>query len=148
MTSACLLGIWDLTELRTSQHSVTMQLHVFTYLLSQVCIVRWLLYNVCSHFVINYKVLVYLMILFGVHGVVLGVLLFVRNVVLQLLSLLLISPLKLVQGRGYEREKFSEIQGILSLSSISETDACSGLQASNSSASVSVSVIREYNNTY
>lgn len=43
---------------------------------------RWLLHNACSHFAINYKVLVYLMILFGVCGVVLGVQLFGRNVAL------------------------------------------------------------------
>lgn len=54
----------------------------------------------CSHFAINSKVLVYLIFLFGVCGVVLGVLLFVRNMALQPLSPLLISPLRLVWGRG------------------------------------------------
>lgn len=59
----------------------------------------------CSHFAINSKVLVYLIILFGVCGVVLGVLLFVRNVALYPLSLLLVSPLRLVWGTyGRERE--------------------------------------------
>lgn len=52
------------------------------------------------------------------------------------------------RGDTGEKGKFSESWGILSPGSMSETDSCSGIQESNFSASVSISVLREYNNTY